>query len=629
MAIITVNNLSKSFGIDIILKNISFIVNENDRIGIVGENGAGKSTLFKILTGNMDKDEGSISIATKNIGYLEQNSAITSKNSIYEEVKNIFSSIFELENQIKLKEKELSVTTDESILDKTLTEYSHLIDKYKELDGYSAESKIRGVLNGLGFDSSQFDTPVANLSGGQKTRLMLAKTLLKNPDVLLLDEPTNHLDITSIEWLEQYIKFYKGTILIISHDRYFLDKTVNRIFEIENQSLSAFEGNYTEYLKKKNSEMNIKLKTYLEQQKEIKRIKSMILIQKNRRREKSSRMAESKQKMLDKMEIIEKPTFNKNSIKLNFDFDYKSGNNILDVRNISLSYDKTIFENVSFEIKKGDKIALLGPNGIGKTSLIKIIAGKISNFSGEIKFGTNIIIGYYEQEFINLSKDKTIIDEIWDENPYLNHTEVRTLLGSFLFKEDEVFKTIDTLSGGEKARVSLLKLILSKANFLLMDEPTNHLDLKAKEVLEESLKEYSGTLLFVSHDRYFIDKIATKVLILSKNGVEEYLGNYSYYLEKKSELENTIQENSQKTKTQIKYEKLKERKNKLETKKQKEYIKTLENSIIEIEDKIKHLENKMCNSNIYKSGEIVEIQREYNSLQNRLDELYKEWEDLS
>jgi ATP-binding cassette subfamily F protein 3 len=629
MAIITVSNVTKSYGIDIILQNISFIVNEGDKIGVIGENGAGKSTLFNLLAGFTEADSGTISISTNKMGYLQQNTVIDSEKSIYEEVKTAFEEIFQLDKQIKSLEEKISKTKDSHLLDKLFLEYSFLTDKYMELDGYSVESKIRGVLNGLGFDVSQFDTPVSILSGGQKTRLMLAKTLLLSPDVLLLDEPTNHLDINSIEWLEQYLKFYNGTILIISHDRYFLDKIVTRIFEIENTNLSVYEGNYTEYLKRKKLVMEAKLKAYEEQQKEIKRIKSIIQIQKNRRTEKSVKMAESKQKLLEKIEIAEKPMINNRSINLHFDFDLESGNDVLAVKNLSLSFDRQIFSNVSFEIKKGEKIALLGPNGIGKSSLLKILVGEIDNFEGEIKFGTNVIIGYYEQEFKSLNAKKTVIDEIWDENPYLTQTEVRTLLASFLFKEEDVFKTISTLSGGEKARLSLLKLILSKANFLLMDEPTNHLDLKAKEVLEEALLDYTGTLLFVSHDRYFIDKIATKVMILTPQGVEVYLGNYSYYIEKKNQLNEKQEEAIKKTKTQIKNERYKERLAKLKLKQQKEYLKSLENSIYQAEERIKYLEEKMCDAKIYKTGEIVEIQKEYNALKSKLEEMYEEWENLS
>jgi len=629
MAIITVSNVTKSYGIDIILQNISFIVNEGDKIGVIGENGAGKSTLFNLLAGFTEADSGTISISTNKIGYLQQNTVIDSEKSIYEEVKTVFDEIFQLEKQIKSLEEKISQTKDSHLLDKLFLEYSFLTDKYKELDGYSVESKIRGVLNGLGFDVSQFATTVSTLSGGQKTRLMLAKTLLLSPDVLLLDEPTNHLDINSIEWLEQYLKFYNGTILIISHDRYFLDKIVTRIFEIENTNLSVYESNYTEYLKRKKLDMEAKLKAYEEQQKEIKRIKSIIQIQKNRRTEKSVKMAESKQKLLEKMEIIEKPVINNKSINLRFDFDLESGNDVLTVKNLSLRFDRQIFSNVSFEIKKGEKIALLGPNGIGKSSLLKILVGEIDNFEGEIKFGTNVITGYYEQEFKSLNAEKTVIDEIWDENPYLTQTEVRTLLASFLFKEEDVFKTISTLSGGEKARLSLLKLILSKANFLLMDEPTNHLDLKAKEVLEEALLDYTGTLLFVSHDRYFIDKIATKVMILTPQGVEVYLGNYSYYIEKKNQLNEKKEETIKKTKTQIKNERYKERLAKLKLKQQKEYLKNLENSIYQAEERIKYLEEKMCDAKIYKTGEIVEIQKEYNALKSKLEQMYEEWENLS
>lgn len=629
MAIITANNVSLSYGINTILENISFIVNEGDKIGVVGDNGAGKSTLFKLIVKDLQPDSGNISMPLINIGYLEQNAYISSSKSIYDEVKTVFLDTINLEKNIKDLEKEIACTKDESKLNKLLNDYSKLTDEYNKREGYSIDSRVRGVLIGLGFQPQQFDTPVSVLSGGQKTRLMLAKALLKNPDVLLLDEPTNHLDIPSIEWLEQYLKFYRGTVLVISHDRFFLDRIANKIFEIENKTLRSYEGNYSEYVKKKNEELNIKIKAYEEQQKEIKRIQEMIMIQKNRRREKSVKMAESKQKLLDKMEKIDKPVINSGTIKLSFDFDEKSGNDILKVSNLSLSFDRPIFHDISFEVYKGDRIAILGPNGVGKTSLLKIIVGELKNYEGSVNLGTNVIIGYYKQEFTNLNDDKMVIDEIWDENPYLSQTEIRTLLGSFLFSGDDVFKIIGKLSGGEKARVSLLKLILSKANFLLLDEPTNHLDLKSKEVLEKALLDFGGTLLFVSHDRYFIDKIATKVLELSSDSIKEYYGNYSYYVEKKNENNKSEEEQEKKTKTQIKNEKIRERLKQKEAKKQKEYLSSIENEIIETEGMIKELEEKMCDPDIYKSGEIIDTQSKYNMLKEKLENLYEEWEKLS
>lgn len=628
MAILTVSNISKTYGIETILQNISFIVNYRDIIGIVGDNGAGKSTLLKLLVNLIEPDSGNISMSNINVGYLEQNAYIQSTRSIYDEVKNVFDDVLELENKIKEIEVKISYTKDKNELDKLLNVYSNYIEKFNEKDGFSIDSKVKGTLIGLGFSKDQFDTHVSILSGGQKTRLMLAKTLLKNPDLLLLDEPTNHLDIPSIEWLEQYLKSYIGTVMVISHDRYFLDKIANRIFEIENMTLNEYNGNYSYYVSKKSEELKVKEKAYEEQQKEIKRIQDMIMIQKNRRREKSVKMAESKQKMLDRMEKIEKPKINNNSIKISFDFDENSGNDILMVRDLSLSFDRQIFQNVSFDVLKGERIAILGPNGIGKTSLLKIIMGKIDNFSGNVNFGSNVVKGYYEQELTNLNGSKRIIDEIWDENTYLTQTEIRTLLGSFLFHDDDVFKKIEMLSGGEKARISLLKLILSKANFLLLDEPTNHLDLKSKEVLEKALLDYGGTVLFVSHDRYFIDKIATKVLELSHDGILEYHGNYTYYLEKKNESNNIDLKNNQDslTKTQRKNEIQKEKEKIREKKKQNEYIKNLENEIIKTEDLIKELEIKMCDPEIYKNEEIINIKSKYDNLKDKLDKLYDEWD---
>lgn len=629
MAIISANNVNLSYGINSILENISFIVNEGDKIGVVGDNGAGKSTLFKLIVKDLQPDIGNISMPLISVGYLEQNAYIISNKSIYDEVKTVFQDIENLENEIKKLEKLIADTKDESKLYKLLDEYSKLTDEYNKKEGYSVDSKVRGVLIGLGFSQEEFDKPVSTLSGGQKTRLMLAKALLKDPDLLLLDEPTNHLDIPSIEWLEQYLRFFRGTVMVISHDRFFLDRIATRIFEIENKTLKSYDGNYTEYVKKKNEEISIMMKAYEEQQKEIKRIQEMIMIQKNRRREKSVKMAESKQKLLDKMEKIDKPSINNETIKLSFDFIEKSGNDVLKVSDLSLSFDKPVFHNISFEVYKGDRIAILGPNGVGKTSLLKTIVGEIANYEGSISLGTNVSIGYYQQEFSNLNDEKTIIDEIWDENPYLTQTEVRTMLGSFLFSGDDVFKQIGKLSGGEKARVSLLKLILSKANFLLLDEPTNHLDLKSKEVLEKALLDFGGTLLFVSHDRYFIDKIATKVLEMSSDSIKEYYGNYSYYVEKRNENNTKEDEDEKKTKTQLKNEKMREKLKQKEAKKQREYMARIENEIIETEDAIKELEEKMCNPDIYKTGEIVDTQSKYNMLKEKLEKLYEEWEILS
>ncbi|MEG6566808.1 ABC-F type ribosomal protection protein [Thermoanaerobacterium saccharolyticum] len=629
MAIISANNVNLSYGINSILENISFIVNEGDKIGVVGDNGAGKSTLFKLIVKDLHPDSGNISMPQISVGYLEQNAYIISDKSIYDEVKTVFQDIEILENEIKKLEKLIADTKDEPRLNKLLDEYSKLTDVYNKKEGYSVDSKVRGVLIGLGFSQEEFDKPVSTLSGGQKTRLMLAKALLKNPNLLLLDEPTNHLDIPSIEWLEQYLRFFRGTVMVISHDRFFLDRIATRIFEIENKTLKSYDGNYTQYVKKKNEEISIMMKAYEEQQKEIKRIQEMIMIQKNRRREKSVKMAESKQKLLDKMEKIDKPSMNNETIKLSFDFIEKSGNDVLKVSDLSLSFDKPVFHNISFEVYKGDRIAILGPNGVGKTSLLKTIVGEIVNYEGSISLGTNVAIGYYQQEFSNLNEEKTIIDEIWDENPYLTQTEVRTMLGSFLFSGDDVFKQIGKLSGGEKARVSLLKLILSKANFLLLDEPTNHLDLKSKEVLEKALLDFGGTLLFVSHDRYFIDKIATKVLEMSCDSIREYYGNYSYYVEKKNENNAKEDEEEKKTKTQLKNEKMRERLKQKEAKKQREYIANIESEIIETEDAIKDLEEKMCNPDIYKTGEIVNTQSKYNELKEKLEKLYEEWESLS
>ena len=631
MIVLSCNNISKSYIVDNIIDNITFAINENEKVGLVGLNGAGKSTLFKILSGQISKDSGDLFVSKGyKIGYLEQNTQINSEKNIFEEVLEVFKYLIDMEQNLRNLENEMSVEDDSEKLSNLMDRYSHLSEEFAAKNGYGYKSEIRGVLKGLGFSEDAFKQPIYQLSGGQKTRVSLAKLLLEKPDILLLDEPTNHLDINAINWLEKYIKEYKGAALIISHDRYFLDSTISKIFLLENSSLKSYNGDYTTFMKKRKIEKELLKKEFELQQKEIKRqteiISSLMLGGKR-----AIKQAKSRQKMLDKMEVLDKPASDSKKATIRFEPKLQSGNDVLKVDNLSKFFDTSkLFENINFNIYKGDKVGLIGPNGIGKSTLFKIILNELSSTAGEITLGHHVHIGYFDQEQSNLNLEKTVIDEIWDENPLFEHYKIRKLLSHFLFMGDDIFKNIIDLSGGEKSKLSLLKLMLSEANFLLIDEPTNHLDIDAKEVLEDALLGYTGTLFVISHDRYFLNKVTDKIIELDSDGATEYLGNYKYYFEKKNAPSFEEEDiNTGKTKTQLKLERKKEKEKEKEERKRKKLIEHLEEDIALLEERIESLDKLLCDPSIFNDvDKSREIHKESNDVKKKLDDLYDEWSKL-
>ncbi len=637
MIVLSCSNLTKAYIVDNILDNISFTVNDNEKIGLVGSNGAGKSTLFNILIGELSQDSGDVFLTkgTK-LGYLEQQTGIDSQNTMYEELLEVFNDLFAMENRIRDLEQEISSEGEKEsskILDSLMNEYSNLLEEFQALNGYGFKSEIKGVLKGLGFTEDQFDIKIQKLSGGQKARVALAKVLLEKPDILLLDEPTNHLDIEAIDWLEKYIRDYSGAAIVISHDRYFLDNTVSKIFHLENSNLNIYNGNYSTFMKKRKEELKLLEKKYEQQQKEVNKQEDIIRRFIQNGGEKFARQALSRQKMLDKMDMIENHVETNTKSNIRFEPQVISGTDVISVSDVSKKFDdKELFENVSFNIYKGEKVGLIGPNGIGKTTLFKMITEELNKSSGEINLGHKVNIGYFDQEQSDLHGNKTVVDEIWDEHPKFTHQKVRRLLAQFLFFGDDIFKEISDLSGGEKSRIALLKLMLSHANFLLMDEPTNHLDIDSKEVLEDALLNYEGTLLVISHDRYFLNKVTDKILDIRKDGMDEYLGNYNYYIEKKEALllKNDDDEDDDITKTQAKADFKKQRDKEKQKRQQKKHIKDLEEDILNYEQKISSLEEKMCQPEVYSDHEKSrDINSEMLELQDKLDGIYSEWIELT
>ena len=635
MIVLSCNNLNKSFGIDTILENVSFTVNEYDKVGIIGVNGTGKTTLFKILSGIYGYDSGDIYLGKGvEIGYLEQNTNFHSEGTIFEEVLEVFKDLIEMETY--LRDLEVKIANESSNpnskeLEKIMNEYSNKLEKFSELNGYGYKSEAKGVLKGLGFSDEDMDKKINILSGGEKTRVLLAKLLLKNPSLLLLDEPTNHLDSEAIEWLEVFLKQYKGTVIIISHDRYFLDQVVNRVFEIHNKKLRTYNGNYSKFIELSKVEKELELKKFEDQQKEIKKQEESIDRLKAYGREKHLKRARSKEKMLDKVEVLDRPEMYRKKANIKFSPSVTSGNDVLEARDISMGYgDRTLFKNLNLNIYRGEKVALIGPNGAGKSTLFKIIMNNLQPLTGSVKLGTNVHVDYFHQEQKTLNLDNTIIDEIWNDHPQLTQTTLRTMLGAFLFEDEEVFKKISTLSGGERARVAILKLILSNSNFLLLDEPTNHLDIDSKEVLEEALLNYEGTLFTISHDRYFLNTVIDKILVLDENGITEYLGNYDYYIEKKKQAQemSIVATTEEKTKTQLKDEKRKEREQREIEKKARVKRQNIEKEIEEVELKIEELDVLMCQEEVYSNPEKAkEVSQNKSDLEDRLSQLYEEWEE--
>lgn len=636
MIVLSCNNLNKSFGIDSILENVNFTVNEYDKIGIIGVNGTGKTTLFKIISGIYGYDSGDIYTSKDcEIGYLEQNTNFHSENTILEEVLEVFKDVIEMEKYLRDLEHKISEessNTNSTTLEKLMNEYSNKLEAFSDMNGYGYKSEAKGVLKGLGFSDEDMDKPISILSGGEKTRVLLGKLLLKKPTLLLLDEPTNHLDSEAIEWLEVFLKQYKGTVILISHDRYFLDQVVNRIFEIHNKKLKTYNGNYSDFIKASAIEKELELKKFEDQQKDIKKQEKSIERLKAFGREKHLKRARSKEKALAKVDVLDKPEAYRKKAKIEFNPSVTSGNDVLQLRDISMRYgERILFKDLNLDIYRGEKVALIGANGIGKSTLFKIIMNEITPLSGDIKFGTNVNVSYFHQEQKTLNLDNTIIDEIWEDNKQLTQTSLRTMLGAFLFEGEEVFKKISTLSGGERARVAILKLILSNANLLLLDEPTNHLDIDSKEVLEEALSSYTGTIFTISHDRYFLNTVVDKVLVLDENGITEYLGNYDYYIEKKKQVQemNTVEVVEEKTKTQLKEEKRKEREQREAEKKNRVKRQNIEKEIEETEAKIEEMDVLLCQEEVYSNPEkSKDVSLQKASLEEKLSALYEEWESL-
>lgn len=635
--ILNATNISKSFGSNEIIKDANFLVNEHEKVAIVGVNGAGKTTLLKILTGEEHADSGNVILAKDaKLGYLRQINNVDSTLSIIDELYTVIEHILNMEKRMLEMQEQMQHLSGEE-LEALYSSYTALTYSYELMDGYAAKSKVIGILKGLGFDENDFDRKINTLSGGQKTRVFLAKLLLEEPDIILLDEPTNHLDLRSIEWLESYLLNYKGAVIIVSHDRYFLDKIVSKVIDIENAEVQMYSGNYSDFSAKKQMLLDAKMKEYLNQQQEIKHQEAVITKLKQFNREKSIKRAESRQKQLEKVDRVEAPVTHIENMRLSLDISKESGKDVLTVHDLSKSFDeKHLFSNINFEIKRGERVAIIGDNGTGKTTLLKIINGLLSPDTGEVIYGSNVSIAYYDQEHQVLHMDKTLFDEISDTYPEMNNTQIRNILAAFLFTGEDVFKKIGDLSGGERGRVSLVKLMLSKANFLLLDEPTNHLDILSKDVLESALNSFPGTICYVSHDRYFINKTATRILDLTGNRLLNYIGNYDYYIEKREAVEgaanlsvNNIEEKPAEV-SDSKQEWIENKNAQAQKKKITNALNKCEKEIEKIEEKLALIDEEFANPEISSNvGKLMELQKEKTALEEKLEKLMNEWEELT
>lgn len=637
MIIMQLSHISKYYGADKVFDNIKLEIKDHDRIAIVGRNGAGKSTLLKIIAGLSSYDHGERYIRKDiTIGYLSQHTGLVSNKTIWQEMLDVFKPLLEKEMELRHLEQQMAEVDSMSP-----TDYQHLLRTYDEkqqqfesLGGYTYEAEIRSVLTGLNFAQYDDKTPINELSGGQKTRLALGKLLLKKPDLLILDEPTNHLDIETLSWLESYLNGYPGALVIVSHDRYFLDKTVNIIYEIAHQRMKKYHGSYSKYLELRTKEIELANKEYEKQQAEIKRMEEFI--QRNIARASTTKRAQSRRKQLEKMDIMERPLDDEASANFSFKINKKSGNDVLKIEKLSFQYDGTetpLFKEISFHVNRGERIAIVGPNGVGKTTLLKTIVGKLQHTNGHIQYGTNVDIGYYDQELEQLSANKTVLLELWDDYPTVDEKDIRQVLGHFLFSGDDVLKPVSSLSGGERARLALAKLHLQKANLLILDEPTNHLDIDSKEVLESALINFPGTIIFVSHDRYFINKIADQVIELSQDKATIYLGDYDYYVEKKLEQRELEaleeQEGKENSTAQTKKHFQQEKKKQSEIRKLKRQIKQIEEKIDRLEGQHITLEEKMTDPEVYQNHEkSYKLMQETESIMNQIHKLMEEWEIL-
>lgn len=644
--ILSCSNITKSFGDKHILKQVSFHLEDHEKAAIVGINGAGKTTLLKIIIGELAADEGVVALSKgSTIGYLAQHQDLDSESTIYEALLEVKRPVIQMEERIRSLELKMHSASGDA-LEAMLAEYSRLNHAFELANGYAYKSEVTGVLKGLGFSEDEFTKPINTLSGGQKTRVSLGKLLLTKPDVLLLDEPTNHLDMESIAWLETYLKGYSGSVIIVAHDRYFLDRVVSKIVELDNGIGTMFSGNYSAYSDKKAMLRDAKIRAYLNQQQEIKHQEAVITKLKSFNREKSIRRAESREKMLDKIERLDKPVEIDDSMDIRLEPDVISGNDVLTVRELSKSFDaQTLFSHVDFDIKRGERVAIIGNNGTGKTTLLKIINGLLEADSGEIRLGSKVHIGYYDQEHQVLHMDKTLFEEIQDTYPDMNNTQIRNTLASFLFTGDDVFKLIRDLSGGERGRVSLAKLMLSDANFLLLDEPTNHLDITSKEILESALCRYTGTVLYVSHDRYFINRTATRILDLTSQSLINYIGNYDYYLEKKDDVEAAFaarnaagqapagtlgRDLASSSASDIKLDWKARKEEQARIRKRQNELKKTEDSIHALETRDSEIDGLLSLEEVYTDVDrLMELNREKEEIARQLEELYERWEELA
>ena len=628
MIILSAQHIAKSFGVNAVLRDVSLTVQQGDRIGLVGVNGCGKSTLMRILAGLDAQDGGEISLVRGlRFGYLAQQNMVTSGETVWNELQKVYEQVFAMEKKLRELEDEMAhAHTDAQRFAQLSADYDRLTQRFEEADGYSWKSMVSGVLNGLGFKPAQYDQYVDSLSGGEQTRLCLARLLLQKPDLLLLDEPTNHLDMETLQWLENYLAAYKGSVLVISHDRYFLDHVCTGIVEILMGSSEQYNGNYTRYIAQRQERFESRMRAYEIQQKEIERQQAIIARYRMFNREKSIRAAESREKALDRMEKLEKPV-DERAIRFSFEARRRTGEDVLQLTEISKSFgEKHLFHDLTLRVRAGDRVALIGPNGVGKSTLIKIIVGEELPDTGFIRYGSNVDIGYYDQHQSTLPADKTVLDEIWDRFPQMEQSNVRGALGMFLFTGDDVFKPIHTLSGGEKGRVALTALMLRKDNLLLLDEPTNHLDMDSREVLEDALADFGGTIITVSHDRYFINRIANRIIEMQPDGVTEYIGNYDDYIERKNRPV-AVEAEAGKTKTELEKEKRREKLSRQALRQLKIRAQEAEKAVGVKEAEIAELEAQMADPSLYSDAQkSADVQRAYQKAQQALQTLYEQWE---